>query len=214
VRTEPLVLVQGTLERHAAAGGAINVLVKRLVPLDAADLRTERPAATVKDFSPLDERERQRILEEQPLVAVGGGGAESAAPMPGAGRIAALAAVASSRAEAGRRETDGGAARTGAPSSGGAAASGVAGTAGLARGANPNEPAEAPKRGAGGATTLSLADGRRASDDRPPDNPAPDEHAGGPDGEGSENPVRERGGSEDFRAVAPPVMSFAQGRRR
>ena len=108
VRTEPLVLVEGTLERHAAAGGAINVLVKRLVPLDAADLRTERPAATVKDFSPLDERERQRILEEQPLVAVGGGGADSAAPMPGTARTGALAAVASSGGDGGRREADGG----------------------------------------------------------------------------------------------------------
>jgi hypothetical protein len=29
-----------------------------------------------------------------------------------------------------------------------------------------------------------------------------------------ERPVREHGGAEDFRAVAPPVMSFAQGRRR
>ena len=77
VRTEPLVLAEGTLERHAAAGGAINVLVRRLVPA-----RRRRPAdrasrREVKDFSPLDERERRRILEEQPLVAVGGGGAES-----------------------------------------------------------------------------------------------------------------------------------------
>jgi len=61
---------------------------------------------------------------------------------------------------------------------------------------------------------LSIAEGRRASEDRPADNPAPEEHAGEPDGEGTENPVREHGGSEDFRAVAPPVMSFAQGRRR
>ena len=195
VRTEPLVLVEGTLERHAAAGGAINVLVKRLVPLDAADLRTERPAATVKDFSPLDERERQRILEEQPLVAVGGGGADSAAPMPGTARTGALAAVASSGGDGGRREADGGTARTGAPSSGGASTSRAAGPAGPGHGSGPNQPAEAPKRGAGAAATLSLADGRPASKDRPPDIPAPDEDAGAPDGEGSENPVREHGGS-------------------
>ena len=31
VRTEPLVLAEGRLERHASAGGAINVLVNRLV---------------------------------------------------------------------------------------------------------------------------------------------------------------------------------------
>jgi error-prone DNA polymerase len=214
VRTEPLVLVEGTLERHAAAGGAINVLVKRVVPLDAADLRTERPAATVKDFSPLDERERQRMLEEQPLVAVGGGGVEPAVPVPGAGRSGALAAVASSGADGGRREADGGVAPTGGPSSGGASATRAAGTAGPGHGSDPKGAAEAPKRGAGGAATLSLADGRRASEGRAPDEPAPDEPAGGADGEGAENPVREHGGSEDFRAVAPPVMSFAQGRRR
>jgi error-prone DNA polymerase len=214
VRTEPLVLIEGTLERHAAAGGAINVLVKRVVPLDAADLRTERPAATVKDFSPLDERERQRILEEQPLVAVGAGGAQPAAPIPGAGRSGALAAVASSGADGCRHEADGGVAQTGAPSSGGASPTRSAVTAGPEHGTDPKGPVEAPKRGAGGAATLSLADGRRGSEDRPPDDQAPDEHAGGSDGEGSENPVREHGGSEDFRAVAPPVMSFAQGRRR
>jgi error-prone DNA polymerase len=214
VRTEPLVLVEGTLERHAAAGGAINVLVKRVVPLDAADLRTERPAATVKDFSPLNERERQRILEEQPLVAVGGGGVEPAVPVPGAGRSGALAAVASSGADGGRGEADGGVAPTGGPSSGGASATRAAGTAGPGHGSDPKGAAEAPKRGAGGAATLSLADGRRASEGRAPDEPAPDEPAGGADGEGAENPVREHGGSEDFRAVAPPVMSFAQGRRR
>ena len=115
VRTEPLVLVEGTLERHAAAGGAINILVRRMVPLDAADLRTERPAATVKDFSPLDERERQRILEEQPLVAVAGGGAAPAVADAGprrggrrdsggrgGGRDGALAAVAAGGAAANR----------------------------------------------------------------------------------------------------------------
>ena len=182
--------------------------------LDAADLRTERPAATVKDFSPLDERERHRILEEQRLVAVGGGGVESAPPTPGAARTGALAAVASSETVGAHSDADGIGARTGAPSSGGASTSRAAGTAGRGHGSGPNEPAEAPNRGAGAATPLSLADSRRASEDRSSEDPVPDEHAGEPDGEGSENPVREHGGSEDFRAVAPPVMSFAQGRRR
>ncbi len=214
VRTEPLVLVEGTLERHAAAGGAINVLVKRLVPLDAADIRTERPAATVKDFSPLDERERQRILVEQPLVAVGGGGEELAAPIPGAARTAALAAVASSGTDGADRAADGGVARRGAPSSDGVSTSRAAGTAGPGHSAGANEPAQVPNRADRGATTLSLAEGRRATEDRPPEESVPDEHGAQPDGERSENPVREHGGSEDFRAVAPPVMSFAQGRRR
>jgi hypothetical protein len=44
----------------------------------------------------------------------------------------------------------------------------------------------------------------------PTDAPTP------PDGDGpaDKQAVREHGGAEDFRAVAPPVMSFAQGRRR
>jgi error-prone DNA polymerase len=57
VRTEPLVLVVGRLERHPAAGGGINVLVREISPLDAPD----RVAAEVKDFSPFDEAERQAI---------------------------------------------------------------------------------------------------------------------------------------------------------
>jgi error-prone DNA polymerase len=60
VRTEPLLLAYGRLERHAAAGGAINVLVDRLEVLSAPDL----PVAEVKDFSTLDERERRRIAAE------------------------------------------------------------------------------------------------------------------------------------------------------
>ncbi|MEA2391276.1 MAG: error-prone polymerase [Solirubrobacteraceae bacterium] len=61
VRTEPLVLIDGTLERFAAAGGAVNVLVRRVVAIDAPDARR----AEVKDFSPLDEQERRRIEEER-----------------------------------------------------------------------------------------------------------------------------------------------------
>jgi error-prone DNA polymerase len=61
VRTEPLLLADGRLERHVAAGGAINVLVDRLEVLAAPD----RPVAEVKEFSRLDERERRRIAAEQ-----------------------------------------------------------------------------------------------------------------------------------------------------
>jgi len=53
VRTEPLMLVEGRLERFAAAGGAINVLVDRVGSITAPD----RILAEVKDFSMLDERE-------------------------------------------------------------------------------------------------------------------------------------------------------------
>ncbi len=54
VRTEPLMLVEGKLERFAAAGGAINVLVDRVGSIAAPD----RLLAEVKDFSMLDEQVR------------------------------------------------------------------------------------------------------------------------------------------------------------
>jgi error-prone DNA polymerase len=55
VRTEPLIIAEGKLERHPAADGAINVLVDRLRPIDAPD----HLAAEVKDFSMLDEQVRR-----------------------------------------------------------------------------------------------------------------------------------------------------------
>jgi error-prone DNA polymerase len=54
VRTEPLLVVEGKLERFAAAGGAINVMVDRIEPIAAPD----QPLAEVKDFSMLDEQVR------------------------------------------------------------------------------------------------------------------------------------------------------------
>jgi len=72
VRTEPLMLVEGKLERFAAAGGAISVLVDRIASLSAPD----QPLAEVKDFSMLDERERRRIAEERQVGAEGAEGAD------------------------------------------------------------------------------------------------------------------------------------------
>jgi error-prone DNA polymerase len=66
VRTEPLMLVEGKLERFAAAGGAINVLVKNISSIVAPD----QPRAEVKDFSMLDERVRI-AREEQARIAEG-----------------------------------------------------------------------------------------------------------------------------------------------
>jgi error-prone DNA polymerase len=78
VRTEPLVLAEGTLERFAAGGGAVNVLVRRVVPLEAP-AEELRPAAEVKDFSPLDARELERAFAERELaMAAGAGGGEHA----------------------------------------------------------------------------------------------------------------------------------------
>jgi error-prone DNA polymerase len=47
VRTEPLILVEGTLERHADGGGAINLLAKKIARLARLD---DPAAAIVKDL--------------------------------------------------------------------------------------------------------------------------------------------------------------------
>jgi len=78
VRTEPLVIIDGRLERHAAAGGAINVVARGVRPLQVSD----RVNAQVKDFSLLDaialareqEEERTRAAagrDRRPLAATG-----------------------------------------------------------------------------------------------------------------------------------------------
>ena len=61
VRTEPLMMVGGKLERFAAAGGAINVLVDRVDSIAAPD----RILAEVKDFSMLDEQVRHGRQEQR-----------------------------------------------------------------------------------------------------------------------------------------------------
>jgi error-prone DNA polymerase len=63
VRTEPLMLVEGKLERHAKGGGAINVLVNRVDSITAPGTLI----AKVQDFSPLDEQ----LLAEQKAFAAG-----------------------------------------------------------------------------------------------------------------------------------------------
>jgi error-prone DNA polymerase len=65
VRTEPLMFVEGKLERLPAAGGAINVLVDRASSIAAPD----HLVAEVKDFSMLDERELARIRADQQAAA-------------------------------------------------------------------------------------------------------------------------------------------------
>jgi error-prone DNA polymerase len=60
VRTEPLLLVEGKLERFAAAGGAINVLVDTVGSIAAPD----RLVADVKEFSMLDEQVRLGLAEQ------------------------------------------------------------------------------------------------------------------------------------------------------
>ncbi|HEY1538911.1 MAG TPA: DNA polymerase III subunit alpha [Solirubrobacteraceae bacterium] len=64
VRTEPLLLVEGRLERHASAGGAINLLARRVLRLEVPD----RIAAEIKDISLLDLAELGRQAEVQVAV--------------------------------------------------------------------------------------------------------------------------------------------------
>jgi error-prone DNA polymerase len=61
VRTEPLMLAEGKLERLAAAGGGINVLVDRVTSIAAPD----QILAEVKDFSMLDEQVRRGRAEQE-----------------------------------------------------------------------------------------------------------------------------------------------------
>ncbi|HEY0227628.1 MAG TPA: OB-fold nucleic acid binding domain-containing protein, partial [Mycobacterium sp.] len=60
VRTEPLLLAEGKLERHAKAGGAINVLVRRIGQLTVAGGTT----ATVQNLAPVDDRSRTEIAAD------------------------------------------------------------------------------------------------------------------------------------------------------
>jgi len=69
VRTEPLLLVEGRLERHAQAGGAINVLVNRVDQIAAPG----GLVAQVQHFSAADERVRaeERVHAEETAAAGG-----------------------------------------------------------------------------------------------------------------------------------------------
>ena len=81
VRTEPLVVAEGRLERHPAAGGGVSVLLQRIAPLEVPDGRMGRVIA-VKDFSPLDEAERQAVESHRAAAAGGGGGNDFRAVAP------------------------------------------------------------------------------------------------------------------------------------
>jgi hypothetical protein len=186
------VVVEGVLERFASAGGAINLLVKRIAPLDAPDLLSRRPNAQVKDFSMLDARELARIALEQPRVAAAvAGGATAAHVRPAASSAASGGATAAHVRPA---------ASSAASAVAGAAHVGHAASSPAAAGAAHARPATGARDGrpAAPSPATPLAPGSPAHEAAEPDEPLP---ASGP-------------GAEDFRAVAPPIMSFAQGRRR
>ncbi len=73
VRTEPLMMVEGKLERFAAGGGVINVLVDRVGSIAAPD----RLLAEVKDFSMLDEQVRRGLAEQRAARDAEAGAAEA-----------------------------------------------------------------------------------------------------------------------------------------
>jgi error-prone DNA polymerase len=75
VRTEPLMIVDGRLERFAAGGGVINVLVDRVASITAPD----RLLAEVKDFSMLDEQVRRGLAEQRAAQAAQAAAAAEAA---------------------------------------------------------------------------------------------------------------------------------------
>jgi error-prone DNA polymerase len=106
VRAEPLVVAEGVLERHASAGGAVNIVCRRLTRLDASGRLQSRPLAEiggnqaivggeqrlggdviqVKDFSMLDALELARqdaareAQAEGDLAATGTGDFRAVAP--------------------------------------------------------------------------------------------------------------------------------------
>jgi error-prone DNA polymerase len=80
VRTEPLVLAEGVLERHPAAGGGVSVLLDRIGPLAVPDGRMGEVIA--RDFSPLDEAERHALEQGQAVAAAGGGATDFRAVAP------------------------------------------------------------------------------------------------------------------------------------
>ena len=55
VRTEPLVVAEGVLERFASGGGDVNVMVRRIGALEAPG----RDVAHVREMAPADERDSE-----------------------------------------------------------------------------------------------------------------------------------------------------------
>jgi error-prone DNA polymerase len=75
VRTEPLVLAEGKLEKFASGGGSINVVVDRLTAL-------QPPAGTAAEVRELAAIAPAEPAEEERLVAAGGGGGDFRAVAP------------------------------------------------------------------------------------------------------------------------------------
>jgi error-prone DNA polymerase len=83
VRSEPLVIAEGRMERYASAGGAINVVVRRLRPLEVPTARLasvhDLPAAVRPDEARDGRGEgAAEEMQEAALAAAGGGSAGGA----------------------------------------------------------------------------------------------------------------------------------------
>jgi error-prone DNA polymerase len=83
VRTEPLVVAEGRLERHRDGGGQINVVVGRLRPLDELTEETGAVVRQLHAMSPVEldhwARQQDRQVAAGGAVAVAGGGAGATA---------------------------------------------------------------------------------------------------------------------------------------
>jgi error-prone DNA polymerase len=91
VRSEPLVVAEGTLERFASAGGAINILVRSLRSLESPDEALASVHALpdqAHEPVPLDVVQERKVRaaraerEESELVAAAGGGGDFRAVAP------------------------------------------------------------------------------------------------------------------------------------
>jgi error-prone DNA polymerase len=83
VRSEPLVICEGKVEKYASGGGAINVVVRRVAGLDEPG----RLVAEVAELARAREgaaglAEGERFPEERPRVAAAGGGGDFRAVAP------------------------------------------------------------------------------------------------------------------------------------
>jgi error-prone DNA polymerase len=76
VRTEPLVVAEGVLERFASGGGAINVMVRRIAALETPGER----AGAVREMAPADERDSAWAEREQQEAVAAGAGFRAVAP--------------------------------------------------------------------------------------------------------------------------------------
>ncbi len=76
VRTEPLVVAEGILERYASGGGAVNVLVRRITPFEAPG----SDVAHVREMTPADERDSDWRRREGEQAAASGAGFRAVAP--------------------------------------------------------------------------------------------------------------------------------------